>query len=312
MARVLVTGAAGFLGSAACRLAASRGDSVLAVVREGELRAGVPGVEYETIDWLNPTALASSIARHLPDAVIHCAGATPRAVQDVVGIYEANVAPTWRLLSAVQSSCVDPMVVVVSSAAVYGSTPPVPVTEEAPRLPVDHYGWSKGLAEDLVRAFVGVGSLRACIARPFNLLGRGEPAGSVVSDVVAQLAEDPDRGVVRVRRVKPVRDFVAVRDAAAALLLLGERADSGGTYNVASGSGTSVLEVVRLILEVWGSSAVIESLDEEDAGPDVSIGEAGRLVSLGWKPSTTIREAIRELQRSVTAGRGPVRSTSDS
>jgi nucleoside-diphosphate-sugar epimerase len=291
---VLVTGAAGFLGSAVCRVALAGGGPVLGIVRPGELTAPIDGVEYREFDWARAGAITDVLAEAAPGRIVHCAGATPRAQMSVAELYDANVRLVWQLLDAVKAVAPQAGVVVPSTAGVYGPAPATPTTEDEPLDPRSHYAWSKVLAEQTVRAFASADGVRACVARPFNLLGEGEPAGSVVSDVVTQLREDPDIPVVRLRETVSVRDYIYVGDAVGALLMLAGRGAPGAAYNVCTGVGVSIAELVQAILDVWGSDAAIETTTPDAVGT-ASIGSPAKLCALGWEPQTSLREALERV-----------------
>lgn len=289
MEGVLVTGAAGFLGSAVCRAAVAENVPVVGLVRAGELAEPVEGVVYRKIDWSASETIETALAESVPGRIVHCAGATPRVHLNTAKLYEANVALVWRLLEAVQVAAPDAGVAVVSTAGVYGPTPVVPTTEGEPLNPVTHYAWSKVLAEQTARAFAGVEGLRVSIARPFNLIGAGEPKGSVVSDVIEQLRAGAS--VIRVRETSSVRDFVDVDDAARALLLLAELGEPGEAYNVCSGVGTSVGELLEALLEVAGAVVTLDVTSEGFEGT-VSVGSPARVGALGWETAVSIRTSL--------------------
>lgn len=299
MARVLVTGAAGFLGSAVCRAAVARGDEVSGLVRPGELTDAVPGVLYCDADWNDARVIADAISNANAQNIVHCAGVTPRHGADIAAAYDANVRLVWELLSAAATAHTNPGVVVVSSAAVYGRTAAVPVTEESPLAPSTHYGWSKLLAEGTARAFAATENLRVCVARPFNMIGVGEPLGSVVSDVIAQLTADPHRETVYLREVEAVRDFIDVDDAARALLLLATEGVSGEAYNICSGTGTSIADLVDAILKVWGSSATLE-VGDPAATATTSIGSCEKLEALGWHRLADVGSSIGRIRDTLS------------
>lgn len=297
MARVLVTGAAGFLGTAVCRTAANRGDIVVGLVREGEHGVPISGVSYASVDWTDNCTVEAELKRCEPDVLVHCAGATPRAALDVADYYDANVRLTWELLAAMRRIDCRAGTVIVSSASVYGSEPSIPTAEDDPLAPATHYAWSKVLAEETARSFVQLDESRVCIARLFNLLGTGEPLGSVVSDIARQLATGQGCDVVRLRETRSVRDYVDVADAAAGLLILAENGLSGEAYNVCSEKGTSIKELAALTLDVWGSRAAVEESDPSRVAT-VSIGSSAKLRSLGWAPVSSIRDALKGLRDS--------------
>lgn len=293
MAGVLVTGAAGFLGSAVCRAALVEGTRVVGLVRAGELVRPIEGVAYRELDWSDTVAVAAALSATAPERIVHCAGATPRADIPTTAFYDANVGLVWRLLDLVRAEAPGAGVVVVSSAAVYGPSASVPITEDEPLDPATHYAWSKVLAEQTARAFVCADGIRVCIARPFNIVGAGEPKGSVVSDVIEQLEAGAD--VIRVREISSVRDFIDIDDAARALLLLAGRGEPGQAYNVCSGVGVSVAELVSEVLRVWGSSVAVDVQDALDPGT-VSLGDDGRLRGLGWSRGSSLAASLEGLR----------------
>lgn len=300
MAEVLVTGAAGFLGSAVCQAARVEGSSVIGLVRPGELARPIEGVIYRELDWGDDTAVRAAFAAAAPERIVHCAGATPRASISTSALYEANVGLVWRLLEHVASEVPAAGVVIVSSAAVYGSSPGIPTTEEEPLDPSTHYAWSKVMAEQAARAFASVEGVHACIARPFNLLGAGEPRGSVVSDVIEQIEADAE--VIRVRETASVRDFIDVDDAARALLLLAERGEPGQAYNVCSGRGVPIGGLVSALLKAAGSHASIAVADPHAQG-STSTGAPARLVRLGWRQSVALDDSLARTLASVWSPR---------
>ncbi len=293
MAGVLVTGAAGFLGSAVCRRAVAEGARVVGLVRAGELTQPVAGVEYREIDWLDASGVRSALAGVAPERIVHCAGVTPRALVSTSALYDANVGLVWRLLAHIASEVPAAGVVIVSSAAVYGSSPNTPTSEEEPLNPLSHYASSKVMAEQAARAFVQTDGVRVSIARPFNLLGVGEPRGSVVSDVIEQL--DAGASVIRVREIVSARDFVDVEDAAKALLLLAERGEPRQAYNVCSGKSVTVATLVDEILRAWDSPAVVEVADSLESGT-VSRGDNRRMRELGWSPESSLAASVGRLR----------------
>jgi len=183
----------------------------------------------------------------------------------------------------------------LSSAAVYGPHPPVPTAEGAPLAPTTHYGHSKVLAEGVAAAFAGVEGVRAVVARPFNVLGPGEPSGSVVELIARQVADaEGPIASVSLRESASVRDFIDVEDVADALLTLGTQGVAGGVYNVCSGIGVSIGDLVGSAAKARGLSADLH-VEHPDAAGSVSIGDPGRLMSLGWKPRLSLEDSVSRI-----------------
>lgn len=310
---LVVTGAFGFIGAAVLRAAVESGWRVTALDRAtGEC----PGAEAICIDLTDARALRETLAEIRPDAIIHCAGLGARAgtavepnagatseQPDATLLYEANARLAWQLLNAAPR---ESAVIAVSSAAVYGSSAPVPVTEDAPLSGTSHYAASKICCEAVCRAFAAEGR-RVAIARPFNVHGPGEPRGSFTAEVIAQVAEAPSGSpvTVRVLETDSVRDFVDVDDVAPALLLMASESGISGPYNVGTGRATSLREYLGIVSNAADVEMRVERT-RDDLGGTVSVGDSERLRSLGWEPRHSVEDTVsRQLRaaRLSTEGR---------
>lgn len=303
--RLVVTGALGFIGGAVVTSALDRGWDVTGLDRASGEWGGADLVE---VDLANPVALAEVLDDARPDAVVHCAGLGARAAgaPDAAALYEANARLTWRLLGALPPSI---PVVAVSSAAVYGASASGLVSEEAPLSGDSHYAASKISAEAVCRAFAAQGR-RVAIARPFNVHGPGEPAGSFTANVVSQItaaarSADPEAAAtVRLLETNSVRDFIDVDDVALALVLLAGEQGAHGAFNVCTGHGTSLLEYVELAARVAGLEIAIEC-SHADLPGTVSVGDPSRLLALGWQARHTLEETVtRQLSAARLADDG--------
>jgi len=290
---VAVTGGAGFIGSAVIRRAAAGGREAVALVRECEVEWLTGGVDHRVVDWDAPQHLRNALAGLDPGIVVHCAGVSARSGGSVAALYSANVELTAELLEAVAQSCPHASVVLLSSAAVYGSRPHTPTVETAPLKPETHYAYSKAMTEMLGRAFARNEGMRVTVARPFNVLGPGEPRGSVVSTLLGQLLSVPagQTAAVTLRETASVRDFVDVDDVADALLLIASRGEPGEPYNVCTGVGTSVADLVQA-----AGRALARELEVEVSHPDlrgtVSTGSPSLLRALGWSAIYSLEASL--------------------
>jgi len=298
---VLVTGAAGYVGRAVCEAASSQGSDVVALVRAPGLpAANHPRVRVIVVDWNDQQSLLNAVADVTPDSIIHCAGLPGIPECTATQLYESNVAAVWRLLDGVSAVGLDPTIVLVSSAAVYGASGARPIPEVQTPAPVGHYGWSKLIAEQVGMAFRTSAGLHVMYARPFNITGLDERAGSVVSRIATQLRHAPrgERMTVRVWEDKSVRDFVDVRDVACALLRIAERGVPGSAYNVCTGVGTSVRELIESACTLAGCSPEV-IIERPDAVPTVSVGDPRALEELGWCPAFDLHESLRSVMQSA-------------
>lgn len=293
---VAVTGAAGFIGSAVMRACPKRGLEAVALVRACEVERLPAGTRFRVVDWADPGGISDVLAEVTPALVVHCAGATARGGETSETLRHANVALVRGLLESVSNSSPRAGVVVLSSAAVYGPGAPIPTSEEVPPAPVGDYATSKVEAESVARSFAAAFGLRVSIARPFNVLGVGEPAGSVVDVIASQILATPSgaRATVRLRECRSIRDYVDVDDVADALLTLAERGEAGVAYNVCTGLGVSVAELVNLAARAWGRQVDIV-VTRPEAPVTVSIGAPNRIAALGWAPTKTLAVTLANI-----------------
>ena len=285
---LLVTGAGGFLGSRVLGAGLAAGADVVGLVRACEPRPAVAGARIDEADWASAATLAAALAGARPDAIVHCAGHNGRfaGAPDLETLYDANVGAVWRVLQAARLVAPAARVVLVSSAAVYDRAATPPLGEDAPLAPGSHYGVSKLAAEQIALGFAAGGGPAVCVARTFNVVGPGEPPGSVTYELARQALAVPLRTRVRVRLLETasVRDFVDVDDVATALVALAGTGALGAVYNVCRGEGVAIAALVEHAARVWDRPIDLELATPQATGT-VSIGDPGRLRALGWRPA---------------------------
>jgi UDP-glucose 4-epimerase len=264
--RVLVTGAAGFVGGIVADQLAAAGHQVTALVRDEGV--GPPPLDARvaivTADLLTPPELTAAGVEEGYEAVCHLAALTRvrESVGDPLRYHEVNVAGTLNLLLALERGTrrhgIAPVVVFGSSCAVYGAGELTPIPESAPTAPLHPYGASKLSAERLVLDQARTGRIGAVVLRAFNVAGatpgHADPDRSRIVpaalEVVAGLRDvfgiNGDGGTVR--------EYVHVADMADAYRAALEAVEPGETrvYNVGSGIGVSITEVLDAVERVTG------------------------------------------------------------
>jgi nucleoside-diphosphate-sugar epimerase len=269
--RVLVTGAGGMIGGAVVAHLHAAGALVRAHVGPEGFAGGPlpPGVESHRCDVLDIAPLLTGI-----DVVVHLAGPPGVAASfaDPAHYLRDHVLGTAAVLAALGPA----RLVHISSAEVYGRPAANPVAESAPTVPLSPYGVAKLGAEALVRAL----RPEATILRPFSVYGPRSPAYSLVGTIARQATGD---GAIELADLTPIRDYVHVDDLARAVARC-VREPAPGTFNIGSGVGTSVAELVRLLTIVVGRDRPITS-----TGPDrpvdvvALVADTSRTWSeLGW------------------------------
>jgi GDP-4-dehydro-6-deoxy-D-mannose reductase len=247
--------------------------------------------------------IAELLQQQRPTHVIHLAGVAEGAAGGSLVQYEVNLIATLRLLEAIRSSGLDPWILVASSSAVYGDaeSKDLPLTEDEPFRPVNHYGVSKAAQElAALGAFLN-DRLRTVRVRTFNLIGPGQPSTLVASDLARQIAqaERADRPVVlRVGNLAARRDYTDVRDAARAYALLAARAEAGEVYNVCSGRSHAVQECVDILSRLARVPVTVQ-VDEARMRPvDLpnQVGSPDRLrAATGWEPRIPLDASLKDL-----------------
>jgi GDP-4-dehydro-6-deoxy-D-mannose reductase len=239
--KAVVTGAAGFVGTALVDHLRRSGDEVLGLDRGADI------TDYGSI--------RDAIAAYAPEAVYHLAAVTHVGESwSTPGlVLRVNAEGTLNVLRACTEAGVN-RVLVVGSAEEYGKVGPDegPLTEDAPLRPLTPYGASKVAAEYLaLQAHLGDG-LGTIRVRSFNHTGAGQAARFVIPALAQRIARAERSGQreVPVGSLDPVRDFTDVADVVAAYRLVLTRGEPGEVYNVCSGIGRSVAEVASVLLSL--------------------------------------------------------------
>jgi GDP-4-dehydro-6-deoxy-D-mannose reductase len=308
--RILVTGASGFVGLHLLDVLNGEGGHVVLALA-GRSRPGsadLPrrdGVDWRRVDLRSQAEIGDAVGTFRPEGVVHLAARTQivESDQDPAGTLEINAVGTLRLLEALARRAPDSKVVLVSSAAVYGSVAEkdLPAREGVtPVRPEGVYGVSKATAEMLAHFFESSAGLAVVVVRPFNVIGPGQTDRFAASSFAKQLAEmeagfrEP---ALRVGNLRSRRDVTDVRDVARALRLALDLPPSG-PYNVCSGRAVSMTELVGLLLRVSGVNASVEVEPNRLRTNEIAVvlGDPSRFVAAsGWKRPHGLEDSLRDL-----------------
>ena len=244
--------------------------------------------------------LRRAIQETKPDVIFHLAGVIKSDTPDK--FYQTHVLGTVALLDAVVDSGLRPIVFIASSSAVYGSgLGSRPITEQFKPRPATHYGVSK-LAQELaaLHYFTSFG-LPVIRVRTFNLLGPGlspQLACSAFARQIAQAEKNRMLSTILTGNISTRRDFVDVRDAVRAYVLLVERGEAGQAYNVASGQAVAIqecLDFLRKQAKVQVDAVVDPSRMQEDDIP-VQAGSIKRLqATTGWEIRISNQQSLLDM-----------------
>jgi GDP-4-dehydro-6-deoxy-D-mannose reductase len=304
--RVLVTGADGFVGTRLVRRLLGDGHEVVGAVQRGAPRRLSPA-EQARVEWL-PLELATidsvrRVAGARYDAVVHLAAVASgaEAAGDPGHAWAINAAGTARLAQVLveNKEQADPVVLIVSTGEVYGRASG-PRRETDPVAPCSPYAASKAGAELAALEAWRRAGLRVVVARAFPHTGAGQDTRFVVPAFIGRLrvAQQAGAPVIKVGNLAPVREFLHVDDVVEAYVRLLGHGRPGEIYNVASGEGISIRELLERLAALVGVQAVAEVDPRLVRSGDIPclLGDATKLRSAtGWAPRHTLEETLADV-----------------
>ena len=290
MEPVLITGAEGFVGT---HLRALLGDSAIAA----------------EADVLDRAAVSRAIREARPQSVVHLAAESSVASswQDPRAAWLVNVVGTVNVLEVVREEQPGARVLFASTGEVYGRTDQLPTPESAPLSPLSPYAATKAAAE-IACSQSARGGLDVVIARAFNTEGPGRDERFALGSWAHQIArlEEAGGGVLAVGDLSAERDISDVRDVCGAYTLLLDEAVEAGTYNVASGRGVPMSDVVELFISLARCPVEVEQRDDRVRPAEIPrmVGDASRLrEATGWQPEIPLEQTVADMLEAVRAAR---------
>ncbi|MEK6318787.1 MAG: NAD-dependent epimerase/dehydratase family protein [Burkholderia gladioli] len=251
MTKIVITGIGGFTGRHLARELVGRGFEVHGLVHRLATGFECP---VHVCDLLDRDALVALLNELKPEVVIHLAAIAFVAHGDVDAVYRTNILGTRNLLDAVTASgCVPRAVLVASSANVYGNADREVIDESVLPQPANDYAISKLAAENVARLWSD--KLPITIVRPFNYTGVGQPENYLLPKIVRNFRNRLP--VLELGNLDVVRDFSDVRMVVRAYARLADADIPGRTFNVCSGQGYSLQDVISIMSELTGHAPEI-------------------------------------------------------
>ncbi|MCL2669256.1 MAG: UDP-glucose 4-epimerase GalE [Syntrophaceae bacterium] len=309
---VLVTGGAGYVGSHTCKVLASRG--YLPVSLDNLVYGHPWAAQWGPLiqgDIKDSPVLDQILADYRPIAIIHFAAYAyvGESVEHPAKYYENNVGGSISLLEAMRrNGCKN--IIFSSSCSTYGIPEQIPIPEDHPQRPINPYGRSKLMMEQIIKDYGNAYGIRYAILRYFNAAG-GDPEGKIGE------SHDPETHLIPIllqtvlgRREctevygtdydtpdgTAIRDYIHVTDLGVAhVLALKHLAGLGQSLclNLGTGRGCSVMEVLRAVEEVTGKRVAYRTMGRRPGDPPSLVADAAQAAAiLGWKPDFTDIRAI--------------------
>ena len=315
--RLLVTGGAGFIGSAVVRLAIARGHQVVnvdaltyaACLENVASVADHPNYAFEQVDIRHRAALETVFAKHTPHAVMHLAAEShvDRSIDGPADFIETNVNGTFNMLEVARSYWQAQgkpegfRFHHISTDEVFGSLGPTGMfTEETPYDPRSPYSASKASSDHLVRAWYETYDVPVVLTNCSNNYGPYHFPEKLIPVVILNaLAGKP---LPIYGDGANIRDWLFVEDHADALLLVLEKGELGRSYNIGGENERTNLELVKTLCAILdrlqprdeGSYADLITFVTDRPGHDVryAIDPSRIRDELGWRPSVTVEEGL--------------------
>lgn len=285
--KILVTGSRGFAGTHLVGHLKDSGHEIIA----------------PAVDLCNATETSAALSGQRLDGVIHLAAmaSTGDSFLSPAKILKNNLLAQLNLLETLRRNGSTARVLIVCSADEYGRGTGPSIDEQAPLLPASPYAVSK-IAQDFLglQYFLAYG-MPVIRVRPFNHIGEGQRLGFVVPDFVKQIVDierSKKSDEMTVGNLSAVRDFTDVRDMVRAYLLALTRGKPGEVYNIGSGKGVRIKDLLDELVGLSSAKITIK-VDKSIFRP----GDPGRLIAnakkfmtlTGWKPTIPLRDTLKRV-----------------
>lgn len=308
--RLLVTGVAGYVGSVCAEVLLPRGHEVIGLddLRSGHQAAVPPGIPFYRCDLADCAALDHVFLTGRFEAVMHFAAEAlvEKSVREPSLFFFDNVACGVHLLDAMARAGVKKFIF-SSTAAVYGEPRTTPIPEDHPKSPINPYGRSKLVFENILEEYRVCAGLQYVALRYFNAAGaspeRGEdhrPESHLIPRLLeVALGQQQSVQVNGTDYPTPdgtcLRDYIHVLDIAESHILALEALDrvSGQAFNVGNSRGYSVMEVIEAARRVTGKEIPLAKRARRPGDPAVLVASSEKLrKELGWQPKRSDLETI--------------------
>ena len=307
--RIFVTGGAGYIGSVTAELLLDEGHEVAILdnLIEGHRRAVDSRAQFIQGDLADRDQIERALSNTRPDAVMHFAAyaLVPESMRDPSKYFRNNVSNGLNLLDAMLTTGVQ-RIIFSSTCALFGPPDRVPIDETAPARPANPYGESKLAFEKILRWYDQVHGLKFVCLRYFNAAGATEDLGEdhrpethLIPNVLkVALGQRPSLEIYGTDYETPdgtcIRDYIHIVDLAHAhILALG--ATASGFYNLGTGGGSSVREVIAACRKITGRKIDTIEKPRRPGDPPRLIASSEKIKKeLGWQPQFQSLDVIIE------------------
>lgn len=305
--RILITGGTGFAGSHLVAALKAAGEDTIAVTSFSGEAPALPefaGVSVHKLDMTDAQATTQLFAQLQPTHIYHLAAvaAVGKSFEQAAQILHNNTQLQLNVLEAVHTHVPSARMLVIGSAEEYGmstSEAEIPISEDHPLRPVNPYGVSKVTQDLLAYAYTVSHQLNIVRVRPFNHIGSRQTADFAVPSFVQQIVaiERGQQRELHVGNLSGIRDFTDVSDMVRAYILLMEQGIIGDVYNVGSGVGTSMQQIIELLTASARTEIKIVTDSTRMRPLDIPriIANNKKITVLGWKAQVPLKDSLQQV-----------------
>lgn len=300
--RCLVLGGSGFIGMNLCRALVANGAAVRSFAWDVVPPDSGAHDWREQVEWICGSFSATDLVRKSMrnmDIVFHLISTTLPATsnQDVQVDLSSNVLPTLQMLEAAKNSGVRKVIFISSGGTVYGIPTRVPIAEDHATDPICAYGIHKLAVEKYLHLFYHLWKLDYGVLRVSNAYGVGQPinrAQGVIANFVHKVVNREPLEVWGDGSV--VRDYIYIDDVIDACLLLVGHQGPSRVFNIGTGKGHSLLELISMIENILGEPVDVRFREARTVDVPVNVLDVSRATSeLNWRPTTDLETGMRRM-----------------
>lgn len=303
--KILVTGAAGFVGSHMVEKLVADGHEVRAMIHynsannwgwleESQVKNSIEVIAGDIRDYDSVFSAANGV-----DTIFHLAAliGIPYSYVSPMAYIKTNIEGTYNILQAGRMLEI-PNILITSTSETYGSAQYIPMDELHPMVGQSPYSASKIGADNLAVSYFRSFATPVKIVRPFNIYGPRQSARAIIPSIITQILDGKKK--IKLGNTSPTRDLSFVKDTIAGFVAISQNQKFNGEYvNIGMGEEISVLDLVNLIAELMGEDIKISS-DEQRIRPKDS--EVDRLFadnrkltqSTAWQPQFNLKQGLIE------------------
>lgn len=293
--RALILGGNGFIGSHLTDALLARGHAVRSYDKYAELyREPLTGVEYLVGDFGNRGLLADAL--HGVDVVFHLVSTTvPKTSNDDPAFdVQSNVIDTLGLLDLCVARKIARVVYISSGGTVYGEPASLPIREDSQTTPLCSYGITKLCVEKYLELYRRLHGLDYVILRPSNPYGPRQNPGSIQGAISVFLGNVATGQPIRIwGDGSVVRDYLYIQDLAEGICRAAETGARHRLFNLGSGSGVSLRQIVEVVDAVTGRKSNVEFLPRRQFDvPEIYLDVTRAAEELDWRPTVGLRDGV--------------------